>query len=86
MARFATSYVNLGCLYENKAALMRMFTSQERKDTKFSSTDGGNIEELVMANIFWKNVLICLKGVFSRIKVLGLVDSDEMPAMGFIHA
>lgn len=31
---------------------------------------------------FWKNIVICCNGVYPLIKVLRLVDSDEMPATG----
>jgi hypothetical protein len=34
---------------------------------------------------FWKDVIICLKGAGPLIKVLRLVDSDEVPAMGLIY-
>lgn len=86
MTRFATSYLTLGCLNDNKGALMRMFISNEWKSSRFAKTkDGKHVENMIMDSRFWKNIVVCLKGTYPLIKVLRLVDSDEKPAMGFIY-
>jgi hypothetical protein len=86
VTRFATSYLTLACLMENKGALIRMFTSNQWTSSKFSKTvDGKQIEEVVMDKGFWKDVIICLKGAGPLIKVLRMVDSEEEPAMGLIY-
>ncbi|XP_027941001.1 uncharacterized protein LOC114194784 [Vigna unguiculata] len=86
VTRFATSYLTLGCLHENKGALIRMFTSNEWKSSKFAKTNDGKIvEDVVLDKEFWKNIITCLKGAFPLIEVLRLVDSDQKPAMGFIY-
>ncbi|CAJ2656669.1 unnamed protein product [Trifolium pratense] len=86
VTRFATSYLTLRCLAENKSALIRMFTSNEWTISKFAKTaDGKLIEEVIMDKEFWKDVIICLKGAGPLIKVLRLVDSDEEPTMGLIY-
>jgi hypothetical protein len=41
VTRFATSYLTLGCLNENKGALVRMFTSNEWISVKFAKTEEG---------------------------------------------
>jgi len=85
ITRFATSYLTLGSLHDNKGALIRMFTSEAWKNSWYAKTkDGKFIEDVVMDKVFWKNVVICLKGTIPLIKVLRLVDSD-VPAMGFIY-
>jgi hypothetical protein len=38
-----------------------------------------------MDKVFWKDVIICLKGAGPLIKVLRMVDSEEEPAMGLIY-
>ncbi|KAF7832439.1 zf-BED domain-containing protein/DUF659 domain-containing protein/Dimer_Tnp_hAT domain-containing protein [Senna tora] len=84
--RFATSYLTLACLNENKGALMNMFSSKEWTESKFSSIrDGKQVENCVLDNGFWKNIVTCLQAAAPLIKVLRLVDSDEKPAMGFIY-
>ncbi|GAU10024.1 hypothetical protein TSUD_371930 [Trifolium subterraneum] len=62
--RFATSYLTLGCLYENKEALIRMFTSKELKSNKCSKLrDGKAIEDVVLDNglawiiLDWKQII-----------------------------
>jgi len=40
---------------------------------------------LILDKGFWKNILICLRGVMPLIKVLRMVDSNEKPTMGFIY-
>ncbi|KAG6467383.1 hypothetical protein ZIOFF_074788 [Zingiber officinale] len=84
--RFATSYLTLGCLNDNKGALIRMFTSKEWKSSQFAKTkDGKVIENVVMDKDFWKSIITCLRSAYPLIKVLRLVDSDEKFAMGFIY-
>ncbi|KAG6509969.1 hypothetical protein ZIOFF_027977 [Zingiber officinale] len=84
--RFATSYLTLGCLNDNKGALIRMFTSKEWKSSQFAKTkDGKVIENVVMDKDFWKSIITCLRSAYPLIKVLRLVDSYEKPAMGFIY-
>jgi hypothetical protein len=86
LTRFATSYLTLRCLYENKGSLIRMFTSDQWKTSKFaSSRDGKSVEDVVLDKEFWKGIVICLKGANPLIKVLRMVDSDEKPTMGFIY-
>lgn len=85
--RFATSYLTLGCLYENKEALIRMFTSKEWKLSKCAKLRDGKktIEDVVLDKSFWKNIVVCLRGTTPLIKVLCLVDSDQKPAMRLIY-
>ncbi|XP_061374524.1 uncharacterized protein LOC133316764 [Gastrolobium bilobum] len=83
--RFATSYLTLGCLYENSSAVKRVFLSDEWKASKYSkSNEGKLIASLVDDSLFWKNVLFCIKGAYLLFKVLRLVDSEE-PAIGFLY-
>ncbi|KAK4260115.1 hypothetical protein QN277_003272 [Acacia crassicarpa] len=85
MTRFATSYLTLKCLHDNKNVVKRMFLSEEWKKTKYAkSTDGKLIENVVMDKHFWKRVEICLIGALPLIEVIRLVDSDDA-AMGSIY-
>ncbi|RDX78510.1 Pre-mRNA-splicing factor ATP-dependent RNA helicase DEAH1, partial [Mucuna pruriens] len=84
ITRFATSYLTLGCLHENKGALIRMFTSNEWRSSRFAKTkDGKLVEDVVLDKEFWKNIII--KGACPLIEVLRLVDLDKKPGMGFIY-
>ncbi|XLS90752.1 hypothetical protein HN51_066760 [Arachis hypogaea] len=86
MTRFATSYLTLGCLNDNKGSLIRMFLSDQWTSSKFAKTkDGKIIASVVLDKVFWKEVVICLRAAYPLLHVLRMVDSEEKPAMGFIY-
>ncbi|KAL5141500.1 hypothetical protein HKD37_09G024839 [Glycine soja] len=86
MTRFAIAYLTLACLHEMKASLMRLFSFEEWKKSKFgTSQEGRKVEDSVLDSRFWKNVSICLKAAALLMVVLRLVDFDQQPAMGFIY-
>jgi hypothetical protein len=63
-----------------------MFTSKKWKSSEFAETkDGKSVEDLVLNNEFWKNVMICYEGANPVVQVLHLVNSIGKPAMGFIY-
>ncbi|XLR11779.1 hypothetical protein S83_039717, partial [Arachis hypogaea] len=83
--RFATAYLTLTCLHDNKGPLVTMFTFDAWKATKVASTpEGIRVQNMALDSRLWKNIVICLKVVAPLITVLRLVDSDEKPGMGFI--
>uniref|UniRef100_A0A6N2MWB4 BED-type domain-containing protein n=1 Tax=Salix viminalis TaxID=40686 RepID=A0A6N2MWB4_SALVM len=80
--RFATAYLTLGCLNNCKITLMSMFTSVQWRSSRYSkSEEGRQIQNCVLDSNFWHDVSECIKAAFPLIKVLRLVDSDEIPAM-----
>ena len=85
--RFATSYLTLGRLHEQKGALISMFASEKWTSSNFSKLEiGKNIESIVLdTSGFWGSVSNCLLAAVLLIKVLRMVDSDSTPAMGFIY-
>ncbi|XLR19597.1 hypothetical protein S83_047509 [Arachis hypogaea] len=83
--RFATAYLILTCLHDNKEPLMTMFTSDAWKTAKVTSTlEGIRVQNTALDSRLLKNIVICLKTAAPLITVLRLVDTDEKPAMGFI--
>ena len=65
---------------------MTMFTSKQWSSCRFTRIEEGKrIQNYVLDSRFWHNVTICIKAVYSLIKVLRLVDLFEKPAMGFIY-
>ncbi|KAF7825683.1 zf-BED domain-containing protein/DUF659 domain-containing protein/Dimer_Tnp_hAT domain-containing protein [Senna tora] len=86
VTRFATTYLTLGCLSDNKMSLVAMFSSTQWKSSRFAFTEDGKlVEQVVMDSMFWENVSVCLKAAYPLIKVLRLVDANDKPAMGFIY-
>ncbi|XLS52131.1 hypothetical protein HN51_012808, partial [Arachis hypogaea] len=87
MTQFATSYLTLGSLNEKKNPIIRMFISDEWKESKCSKTrDGKNIENIVLDKIFWGNIIHCLRGAYPLLHVLRIVDSEGKAAMGYMYS
>ncbi|CAN1141741.1 hypothetical protein LINPERPRIM_LOCUS25651 [Linum perenne] len=86
LTRFATAYLTLGCLSEHKGDLMSMFSSETWRKSTFSSTrEGKRIQGIALDSRFWTSVLTCLRAAMPLMKVLRLVDSDELPSMPFLY-
>ena len=65
---------------------MTMFTSKQWRSCRFSGKEEGKwIQNGVLYSRFWYDVTICIKAVYSVIKVLQLVDSDEKLVKSFIY-
>jgi len=63
-----------------------MFTSKEWQSSQLKKTrDRGFVDNLILDKECWKNILNCMRGAFSLIKMLHMVDSDEKPATRFIY-
>ncbi|CAN1163923.1 hypothetical protein LINPERHAP2_LOCUS25277 [Linum perenne] len=75
-----------GCLSEHKGDLMSMFSSETWRKSTFSTTrEGKRIQEIALDSRFWTSVLTCLRAAMPLMKVLRLVDSDELPSMPFLY-
>ena len=86
VTRFATSFLSLERLYQEKANLRKMFVSDEWTTNKLSKeAKGREATKTVLMPSFWKNVLYILKVMAPLVRVLRLVDSERKPAMGYIY-
>ncbi|XP_019432670.1 PREDICTED: uncharacterized protein LOC109339653 [Lupinus angustifolius] len=86
VTRFATSFLSLERLYEEKANLRKMFVSDEWTTNKLSiETKGKEATKIVLMPSFWKNVAYTMKVMGPLVKVLRLVDSEKKAAMGYIY-
>ncbi|CAN1188844.1 hypothetical protein LINPERHAP2_LOCUS39570 [Linum perenne] len=75
-----------GCLSEHKGDLMSMFSSETWRKSTFSTTrEGKRIQGIALDSRFWTSVLTCLRAAMPLMKVLRLVDSDELPSMPFLY-
>ncbi|KAF1872206.1 hypothetical protein Lal_00039368 [Lupinus albus] len=78
LTQFATSYLTVSCLNDNRISLIRIFTSAEWTTTKFTRThDWRLIEDVVLDKEFWKIIVFVLKCAFPLVKVLRVIDSDD---------
>ncbi|XP_074305125.1 uncharacterized protein LOC141640129 [Silene latifolia] len=87
VTRFATSYLTLRCLNEQKGPLLALFASDKWKGSKFcKSVEGKNVQRIVLdTKGFWPGIITCLRAALPLVKVLRMVDSDENSVMGFIY-
>lgn len=87
MTRFATSYLTLRSLNEQRSPLLAMFSSNKWSSSRFASTaEGKRVQRIVLdTRGFWAGVTTCLKSSLPLVKVLRRVDADDPPAMGFIY-
>jgi hypothetical protein len=79
-------YLTLRCLNDYKMHLNTMFTSKQWRSSRFSRIEEGKqIQNCVLDIRFWYYVIICIKIIYSLVKVLWLVDSDNKPIIDFIY-
>ncbi|XLR65570.1 hypothetical protein S83_016242 [Arachis hypogaea] len=86
VTRFATSFLSLERLYEEKGNLRRMFTSDEWVRNKLSrEAKGREATKIVIRPSFWNHVKYTLKIMGPLVRVLQLVDGEKKPPMGYIY-
>ena len=83
ITRFATAYLNLKSLLDNKKELGRLFRENELNEMGYlKSEKGKNAAKTVRSKTFWKNVDCAVNFFEPLANVLRRMDSD-VPAMGF---
>lgn len=87
VTRFATAYLTLQCIMQQKNALRSTFASEDWATSNYASkNDGKQVMNIVLSDArFWKSIQYCLKCVSPLVKVLRLVDGDSKPAMPYIY-
>ncbi|XP_050387733.1 uncharacterized protein LOC126804020 [Argentina anserina] len=87
VTRFATSFLTLQSIYNQKQPLQMMFNSKKWIDGPFvKSHEGIGARAIVLfEKNFWSDVAFCVKGVMPLVCVLREVDSEVRPAMGYIY-
>ncbi|CAA7031115.1 unnamed protein product [Microthlaspi erraticum] len=84
--RFATCYLTVSSLYEKKAELKNMFSSEEWHICKHSKTVKGQACYDTVKNIgFLSSMMVVLKVFSPLVKVLRLADGERIPSLGFIY-
>lgn len=85
VTRFATAYLNLKSLQDNKKDVLKLFRSEELNDMGYLKKDKGKkAQKVVQTDSFWKGVDIAVNFFEPMANVLRRVDSD-VPAMGVFH-
>lgn len=85
ITRFATAYLNLKSLQDNKKEMLKLFRSEELHEMGYLRKDKGKMaHKAVQSESFWKGVDIAVNYFEPMANVLRRMDSD-VPAMGFFH-
>jgi hypothetical protein len=83
--RFATFYITLKRVVEEKTSLRAIFCNTEWERSHLSKeSKGKNVEQIVLNNSFWENADKVLKMCNPIVNVLRMVDGDK-PSIGFIY-
>jgi len=86
VTRFATSYLSLQRLHQEKGNLRKMFTSNEWSNNKLSKkAKGREATKIVLMLSFWNRVVFTLKVMAPLVHVLRLVDGERKAAIGYIY-
>nr|CAN83296.1 hypothetical protein VITISV_008290 [Vitis vinifera] len=84
--RFATAFITLSQLHEQKNNLRKMFTSSDWSDSKWAKEQKGKtIANIVLMPSFWNTIVFCLKVSGPLVRVLRLVDGEKKAPMGYIY-
>jgi len=85
ITRFATAYLNLKSLQDNKKELARLFRTDELNDCGYLKKEKGKKAiKVVRSETFWKTIDNAIKFFEPLANVLRRMDSD-VPSMGFFH-
>jgi hypothetical protein len=85
VTRFATAYLSLKSLLDNKKELTRLFRSDQLNEMVYlKKAKGKKANKVVRSESFWKNIDIAVNFFEPIANVLRRMDSD-IPAMGFFH-
>jgi hypothetical protein len=83
--RFATFYITLKRVVEEKTSLRSIFCNDEWERSHLSKEEKGkNVEEIMLGNSFWPNAEKVLKICGPIVDMLRMVDGDK-PCMGFVY-
>ncbi|XP_027342020.1 uncharacterized protein LOC113854897 [Abrus precatorius] len=87
VTKFATAYLTLNCIMQQKNALKSMFASEEFASSSYANrVEAKQVMSIVLSDDkFWKSIKYCLKCVIPLVKVLRLVDGDSKSAMPYIY-
>lgn len=85
--RFATSFLTLASMWQQRQGLKALFVSEEWCDNRLKTTETGKAcEKYVLSMSFWQGVENCMRASQPLLIALRIADGDERPAMPEIWA
>ena len=80
--RFATAFITLSRINEQRNNLRKMFTSSDWTKSKWANEQKGkNVANIIFMSSFWNTIMFCLKVSGPLVCVLRLVDGEKRPPM-----
>ncbi|XP_042005556.1 uncharacterized protein LOC121754247 [Salvia splendens] len=84
--RFATSFITLRSIHNQRQNLRKMFTSDEWRNSQwYKEIPSKNATATVLNDNYWRHVVYALKLTGPLVRVLRMVDAERKPAMGYIY-
>ncbi|XP_075103722.1 uncharacterized protein LOC142178291 [Nicotiana tabacum] len=84
--RFATIFLTLHRMYEQKSNLKKLFVSDEYTNSAYGrEARGREPADIILSLSFWNNVVHALKIGGPLVKVLRLVDGEQRPPIGYLY-
>ncbi|XP_028108499.1 uncharacterized protein LOC114307307 [Camellia sinensis] len=85
-SRFATAFLTLSRMHQQKNNLRKMVTSEDWTSSKWAKEpQGKRMAQTLLMSSFWNTVVFALKVSGPLVKVLRLVDTEKKPPMGYIY-
>ncbi|XP_042019101.1 uncharacterized protein LOC121766939 [Salvia splendens] len=86
VTRFATSFITLRSIHNQRQNLIKMFTSDEWTTSQWYKEESGKqVTTTVLNDAYWRHIVHALKLGSPLIEVLRMVDAERKPAMGYIY-
>ncbi|XP_075103752.1 uncharacterized protein LOC142178319 [Nicotiana tabacum] len=83
---FATAFLTLHRMYEQKGNLKKLFVSYEYTSSAYRrEARGRESADIILSPSFWNNMVHTLKINGPLVKVFRLVDGEQRPPMGYLY-
>ncbi|KAK8923972.1 hypothetical protein KSP39_PZI019061 [Platanthera zijinensis] len=86
VTRFATSFLTIQRIHNQRNNLRKMFISPEWSSSKWAKeSTGKQVQNIILMISFWRSIMDILKIFGPLVHVLRLVDGEKIPVMGYIY-
>ncbi|GAU51453.1 hypothetical protein TSUD_413500 [Trifolium subterraneum] len=86
LTRFATTFITLKSMYDHKHDLQALMVDKHFTTHKLAkSVAGKTVSAIILDSKFWDDCFKIAKLMAPIIKLLRIVDGDEVPSMGYVY-
>ncbi|RVW83736.1 hypothetical protein CK203_045961 [Vitis vinifera] len=84
--RFTTTFIALKSPHDHKHDLQALVTSKFFVNSRYSKDNKSKVAvSIILDNRFWNDCLIVVNFMSPLMRLLRIVDCDEMPSMGYVY-